>query len=107
MLRVFLLEPKLFKNNDQPFERQSTCQGLQAHVPDRGHDLLAGETTSHSVVNTYQTTRSVCHSLPVNPSQPTLGLSPRLLDTMVAVRLVALEVLGTLLDDRDPGSHFD
>lgn len=36
----------------------------------------------------------------------TLRLPPRLLDTMVAVRLVALEHLGPLLDDGDGRGHF-
>lgn len=38
----------------------------------------------------------------------TLGLAPRLADTVVSVRVVALERLGALLDDGDGGgSHLD
>ena len=35
----------------------------------------------------------------------TLGLPPRLLDTMVSVRLVSLELERSLLDDGDVGRH--
>lgn len=38
--------------------------------------------------------------------QRTLGLSPRLLDTVVSVGLMSLEVLGALLDDGDVGGHL-
>lgn len=44
---------------------------------------------------------------PTHPVVNTLGLPPRLLDTMVSVRLVSLEVLCALLDDGDVvGCHF-
>lgn len=62
---------------------------LVGTVTDLGHANGAAETTTHSRVDT-------------------LGLTPRLADTVVSVRVVALEGLGALLDNRDgSGSHLD
>lgn len=54
--------------------------GLAGTVTDLGHRELALEAASNAVVNT-------------------LGLSPCLLDSLVTVRLVSLEDLGSLLDN--------
>lgn len=62
---------------------------LVGTVTDLGHANGAAETTTHSRVDT-------------------LGLTPRLADTVVSVRVVALEGLGALLDNFDGGgSHLD
>lgn len=62
---------------------------LVGTVTDLGHANGAAETTANSTVDT-------------------LGLTPRLADTVVSVRVVALESLGALLDDGDgSGSHLD
>lgn len=62
---------------------------LVGTVTDLGHADSAAETTADSTVYT-------------------LGLAPRLTDTVVSVRVVALEGLGALLDDGDGGgSHLD
>ena len=62
---------------------------LVGTVADLGHADSAAETTTNGTVDT-------------------LGLAPRLTDTVVSVRVVALEGLGALLDDGDgSGSHLD
>lgn len=62
---------------------------LVGAVTDLGHADGAAETTTHSRVDT-------------------LGLAPRFTDTVVSVRVVALEGLGALLNDGDCGSsHLD
>ena len=62
---------------------------LVGTVTDLGHADGAAETTTNGTVDT-------------------LGLAPRLTDTVVSVRVVALEGLGALLDDGDgSGSHLD
>ena len=62
---------------------------LVGTVTDLGHADGTAEATADSAVDT-------------------LGLTPRLADTVVSVRVVALEGLGALLDDGDgSGSHLD
>lgn len=62
---------------------------LVGTVTDLGHANGTAETTTNGTVDT-------------------LGLAPRLTDTVVSVRVVALERLGALLDDGDgSGSHLD
>lgn len=59
---------------------------LVAPVTNLGHGELSLEPTPHSVVNT-------------------LGFPPCFLDAVVTVGLVALEMLGALLDDGDLDGH--
>lgn len=62
---------------------------LVGTVTDLGHAHSAAESAADGAVDT-------------------LGLAPRLADTVVSVRVVALERLGALLDDGDGGgSHLD
>jgi len=65
---------------------QKMSRLLVATITNLGHGCLALEATSDPVINT-------------------LGFSPCLLHSMVTIGLVALEMLGALLDDRDLDGH--